>query len=1138
MTSPKLESFWQKLNTGPSILFLGQQHLCIETDSDPLLAQITTKYGGVNNTKGYDQILDGLAHQDGDSALAWMSERARLLSAPTWLERVADFAWNGVFSSAIDTIWMSAFRSPWREVAPIFSDEYFPRHPRSRRELNCTFLFGSINQVERANQPPLQRLDHLRRQQTARNLAQRIPDMVTPLGILVIDAYDCKSDWFNISEFYPVLRDLSAGQVHYFGLDEASARLHPILADLVDSNIVTLHECTLEWALDQGNSRGLIGLGERSEWHGGARVITIGKRSVSMPRDLWNRVGQSATILDEDVLMEPPTLSSEAQYWEFRRFLYESGSRPLWSGLARGLAFRRDFEDVLVRRVRSRLQRGSFDDAPIVVHGQTGTGKTVALGSLAYGIALDRTFPTLFIERGIRQPTYPDVDQCCQWFEDHEADAVLVVWDGMRPDTDYDDLQAYLASRGRKAVVVGSCYKLSGSRPSLITVPDRLTASEAGRFGNFLRGLGITVTERHSRLLASRDSHYLVALYRLLPPTRPRITSGVIQELDMLETELIRAVDKVVVEEGQPSALAMAFLSAGLIDTSKLDEIYGPSDQSIGLEEVTDLVETIMVPAQFGLSIPIELLARACGNANLANLAHILGGFDLIDSFEDPSGNVVVGARHRLEASLIVRARVGGAQAESRIIGRVVEAMRPISWPEENEELAFVIDLLQAVGPSGEERGRFAGTFLDLARTLKRIREVRGIQNPRLMLQEANLLREWVQYQSSQHSRPEGVRTILEEARAILSSALEVLDDDGRNRRLRMIVATELASLFGTLTVDSINAPDRGSSTISAEYTQLRAAVDTVRALDADAYRPVDVLAWSTQRVAEAGVLTESARADAIVELLDALENLDQSSLEAHNRERLVQWKYTSYRLLGEEALSEAAFAELRSMGSGSGFYIRALEIAGRRASSGGLPRFDSSRQEMEMAWQYLEDHRREIARDVRCMNLLFTFWFESKVGFSFFEHERVTLSFDRTDWVYALSLIRDLRELGSHRDITLAYFEAICMFHLDFTGQCLQLFTEIESQSDVVRGMRRILKFFVAANSDGRPMTFHGNVQNVASDTRIGRVFVEEISASIPFIPREFRRPQIRRGDSLGEFHIAFNFLGLIADPTVRSRN
>ena len=126
-----------------------------------------------------------------------------------------------------------------------------------------------------------------------------------------------------------------------------------------------------------------------------------------------------------------------------------------------------------------------------------------------------------------------------------------------------------------------------------------------------------------------------------------------------------------------------------------------------------------------------------------------------------------------------------------------------------------------------------------------------------------------------------------------------MLDDDGRNRWLRVIIATELASLFGTLTVDSINATDRGVSTVADEYSQLRSAVDTVRFLDADAYRPVDILAWSTQRVAQAGALTEVAKADAIVDLLDALDNLDQSSLEAHDRDRLMQRKYTAYRMLG-----------------------------------------------------------------------------------------------------------------------------------------------------------------------------------------------------------------------------------------------
>jgi hypothetical protein len=35
-----------------------------------------------------------------------------------------------------------------------------------------------------------------------------------------------------------------------------------------------------------------------------------------------------------------------------------------------------------------------------------------------------------------------------------------------------------------------------------------------------------------------------------------------------------------------------------------------------------------------------------------------------------------------------------------------------------------------------------------------------------------------------------------------------------------------------------------------------------------------------------------------------------------------------------------------------------------------------------------------------------------------------------------------------------------------------------------------------------------------------------------IPFIPQQFGKPDILEGESPGEFHIAFNFLGPIADP------
>ena len=177
-----VETFWQKLNNGPAILFLGQSYLGFETGKDPLIAEILGRFSGLETTRTLDMLWEATKDDDGEAVLAWISERCRRLAPPEWLTRVADFAWNGVLSSAIDPIWISAFRNDWRELAPIYDEDYFPRNPRSRRQLNCTFMFGSLNQTESKQRPPLSQLEYLRRQQTARNLAQRLPDVLTSAG--------------------------------------------------------------------------------------------------------------------------------------------------------------------------------------------------------------------------------------------------------------------------------------------------------------------------------------------------------------------------------------------------------------------------------------------------------------------------------------------------------------------------------------------------------------------------------------------------------------------------------------------------------------------------------------------------------------------------------------------------------------------------------------------------------------------------------------------------------------------------------------------------------------------------------------------------------------------------------------------
>ena len=535
------------------------------------------------------------------------------------------------------------------------------------------------------------------------------------------------------------------------------------------------------------------------------------------------------------------------------------------------------------------------------------------------------------------------------------------------------------------------------------------------------------------------------------------------------------------------------------------------------------------MPGRFGLSIPIELLARTCRTTDFTNLAHVLRGFDLISAFEDWSGRIVVGPRHRLEAQLIVQARVGNVQDEAAIVSRIIRSVRSSDWPDESDEMDFVIDFLQQVGPRGDERPRFAPAFRELASAISEVREVRNVKNPRLMLQEAHLLREWIMVESNNNSRPPDTREVLEEAESILEEALDMLGDGGRHRRLRTFVATELASTFGTATIDSIHEAGATGEEIQRNFRLLLDAVRTARKLDSSAYNPVDVLAWSTLALAGSGMVDDITRTEAIVDVLDALGTVDRDLLEFHNAERLNTKKYEVAKLLGDEELSEFAFQNLIDMKSAAGFYIRALEISG--ALGGWAESRGVNHERYKDAWDYLELHRAELSHDARCLNLLFDYWWLAKTGSRLFESERMVLPFDNQDWLYTLELIRQIRSLDAFRDLTFSLLEAIALFHINLIPQSLDLLREVESRSDTLRGRRRIQRFFLAAGPDGTTRSFHGNVQWVDQNRPRGGVYVDELRRVIPFIPTDFGRPDIRRGDPLGEFHIAFNFIGAIAD-------
>lgn len=115
----ELAGFFSRIKDGPAVLLLGQKYLSLGTGFDPFLSELRRKYGTNEEQQGYFTILDSGAADSPEASLAWLDELSRRISPPEWLRGVAQFPWSSVYSSAIDSVWSTAFRSPWRTLQPV-----------------------------------------------------------------------------------------------------------------------------------------------------------------------------------------------------------------------------------------------------------------------------------------------------------------------------------------------------------------------------------------------------------------------------------------------------------------------------------------------------------------------------------------------------------------------------------------------------------------------------------------------------------------------------------------------------------------------------------------------------------------------------------------------------------------------------------------------------------------------------------------------------------------------------------------------------------------------------------------------------------------------------------------------------------
>lgn len=1126
----------------PSFLYLGQNYLQLGASTDPLLSSISGKYllpgkGKPSEIRSFKELLSQCVFEDESAARTWISETCQRLATPQWLEVVAKMPWSGVYSSAIDTHLLKAFRNEWRDVQPIFGKKFFSQDPRSRNNLHVTYLFGGIEREEEDEYAPLSEIGLIRRSTDSTILLSRLSEQVTPFGMLFIEGYRPSSDWLGIREFATVLLALEKKQAHFFSVDEETRR-DPLIQHLQKSGNISLYEQSLAAVLNEGLSTGVLSFEVRHDLQKDGHLLSLHDRVIEIPETIWTQVSRSAIIVEDAKLKPPKSMSDEKRYVAFRNFLADSGSRPIWSAYSSGFALERDFERELQKRVYHRLKARSLSSDPIILHGQTGTGKSVALAALACRIRSEKQYAVVLIERRPLGPIAPDLDIFCKWADDAGFLGTVLIWDGMVHIDQYTALLKNLLGRGRNVVLVASTYKLEASesdRRSLVLAPSTLNTTEASRFKALLDRFEPTLGERLMEILKKDDATFLVALYRLLPETRSQVRYGLQRETSTAEIS-IKTTAENLEPEFAGGALAAAFQRSGVI--GNISMLPGDS-KLVGGEEFSateELVGLIMVPGRFGLKVPVELVMRTIGRSRVSNFHKLFEKIDIFRWNSDNLGNIFIGARHPLEAKLICQARLGGPRLEVEFATRLLIEIDESEDRSENNQIQFAADLLRNLGPNGPEKRLYASFYEEIASCLARLRVERGVENPRIMLQEASLLREAVVAMHSTENRTEEKLALLSRAVETLKTALTNLAVDSRTRRLRAMLLVELASTFGTRVRELVRA-QRSSQEVMANFDDAKRYAYQARILQPEDFFSIDVISWSTKDLITGSAIEDTSRLEVIVDLLSMFESCDQESMSLRDKEIFNRRRAEFGSLLKDERLQQDALTRLEQMGSKAGYYLKALMIAQEQTGHAALSVEGVRR--ISDAVDYLVDNYKIIESDGRCLFLLLRYWWVTKAHKPFFGGERQLLPFKVEDWKYLISLLDKLMSLDEiYRTPMNSYLRAVATWSLGYYQDAQEIWTELQRVSDSVTGRRRIAKSYVASNADGTPRFFNGTVDSVDLEETRGRVFVEGIREKVDFFPRDFGLSDLKRGQAVNSFCIAFNYIGPVAEPSHHAKS
>ena len=1153
----------------PLVLFAGQS---IDRSHEPILRALLERLNCADCTSGWRSALDrGMTKDD----VAWLSERFDRSVHSDAAAPIFDVTWSAVFTSSLDPQFRRRFETRGRQPEAVLWKHAHARVPRSRSRPPVYYLLGKSDETVAEARAPRTRTDLTRRVVGhATELLNRIAETATVRGLVVIAGYCPDRDMMPADNLLAPLSTTPSPAVVWYG---APDRLDSDLAEsMIRAGTLITAKCSLTDALGRLELRGEIDLVESAAPDEPGLVTLSGGAVLDLTPALRLRVEASAAIVDDEWTEDPEPLAESESDDAFRRFHGTFGDfRLLVSGVSRGYSIEREFEQRLwttVIRTLETLGRHGSDDV-IILHGQSGTGKTIALARLIRRLRIDRRLPVAVATHRI--PNHTDIEAFCLEAERLDAKATVLICDCNQPPQRYREMGAALRSRGRRLLIVGTCYRLATSATArFVEAPAQVSPAERSSFDMLRKRFCPRVVLSEVR---STDAIFAM-LYRSLPVARGTLAAGIASEARTVAGELReRAHHTPTYTTDLPAkprrSRGSLSLAQQLIDLRLVPPDWQPFQDDAAWDALEQdaagrLIEYVMVAGRVNCPVPMNLILRLLSDDESLDADYIkflFSDLDLLRTIQDREGSdYLLAPRLQLEADLICRRRLTPATEIDRLTDLIRHARPGV---DQHIERTFLLSLLYNVDRRGPREEAYRDGYLRFADALQQRREQYRTAEPDLVLRECVLRRRAVRLPDKFHSGDSVHErfAILDEARDAIERTLREIEagDVRVTKWTKQSLVTERAAIYGYLAVQK--ARHGGGNAVWSDYLAARAATNRVVGVGGSLY-PIHIALWTARDVLiqNRGELTMSRTAELRADLYANIDYADdlfgikrrlQSSNLSQDHEEpdeglgvsddLVE--YLDLRSGVADALGDCDLDEqmLKKFAPQAATFL----IARRRAEKLGIVSslsktltslyvgespFDSETRDLaaDTADYMCSQVDAEVKLDDRCQRLLLTLRWAHATGERLMFRPRGRTPAGEKYLFELRQTVSMLNGAGSaDARIRERYLEALLSWLLNDVNYAFDLWRSLSDDTDY-QDPHRTVRWHLVTDEQGSPRRYRGRVEVSGANHKMQ---VEGVERPISLSLRDFPSDEIEHGRELRDFGIAFNYIGPIADPLGR---